>query len=81
MNDKLEIKRELTNARVNKYRKLKRTESQQLNSSMQDDPPEEMQNKQVKENNAERKRTKERSRRFREKKRLNVLKSALHMVS
>ena len=52
------------------------TESQQLNSSMQDDPTDEMQNKQVKENNAERKRAmaKERSRRFREKKRLNVLK-------
>ena len=38
---------------------------------MQDDPTEEMQNKQVKENNAERKRAmaKEPSRRFREKKR------------
>ena len=68
----MKIKRELTNARVKKYRKKKCTESQQLNSSMQDDPSEEMQNKQVKENNVERKRTmaKERSRRFREKKRL-----------
>ena len=50
---------------------------------MQDDPTEEMQNKQVKENNAERKRAmaKERSRRFREDKRLNVLKSVHHEVS
>ena len=57
--------------------KKKCSESQQLNSSMQDDPTEEMQNKQVKENNAERKTAmaKERSRRFREKKRLNVLNS------
>jgi hypothetical protein len=78
MNDKLKIKRELTNARVKKYRKKKCTESQQLNSSMQDDPTEEMQNKQVKENNAERKRS---MARFREKKRLNVLKSVHHMVS
>jgi hypothetical protein len=54
INDKLKIKRELTNVRVKKYRKKKCTESQQLNSSMQDDPIEEMQNKQVKENNAER---------------------------
>ena len=63
--------------RVKKYRKKKCTEFQQLNSSMQ-----EIQNKQVKENNAERKRamTKERSRKFRENKRLNVLKS-VHMVS
>ena len=38
-------KRELANARVKKYRKKKCTESQQLNSSMQDDPTEEMQNK------------------------------------
>ena len=68
---------------MKKYSKKKCTESQQLNSSMQDDPTEEMQNKQVKENNAERKRAmaKERSRRFREKKRLNVLKSVHHMVS
>ena len=67
---------------VKKYRKKKCTESEQLNSLMQDDPTEEMQNKQVKENNAERKRamTKERSRKFRENKRLNVLKS-VHMVS
>ena len=34
----------------NEYRKKKCTESQQLNSSMQDDPTEEMQNKQVKGN-------------------------------
>ena len=47
---------ELTNARVKKYRKKKCTESQQLNSSMQDDPTEEMHYKEVKENNAERKR-------------------------
>ena len=41
-----------------------------------------MQNKQVKENNAERKRAmaKERSRSFREKKRLNVLKSVYHVA-
>ena len=79
----MKIKNELTNARVKKYRKNKCTESQQLNSSMQDDPTEEMQNKQVKENNAERKRAmaKERSRRFREKKRPNVLKSVHHVVS
>ena len=56
INDKLKIKRELTNARVKKYRKKNCTESQQLNSSMHDNPTEEMQNKQVKENNAERKR-------------------------
>ena len=56
INDKLEIKRELTNARVKKYRKKKCTESQQLNFSVQDCPTEEMQNKQVKQNNAERKR-------------------------
>ena len=50
---------------------------------MQDDPTEEMQNKQGEETNAERKRAmaKERSRRFREKKRLNVLKSVHHVVS
>ena len=66
----------MTNARVKKYRKKKCTESQQLNSSMQDDPTEEMQNKQVKEKRAM---AKERSR-FREKKRLNVLKS-VHVVS
>ena len=66
------MKIKLTKARVKKYRKKKCTESQQLNSSMQDDPTEEMQNKQVKENNAEQKRgmAKERSRRFRENKRL-----------
>ena len=79
----MKIKRELTNAHVKKYRKKKCTESQQLNSSMLDDPKEEMKNKRVKENNAERKRAmaKERSRRFREKKRLNVLKSVHHVVS
>ena len=68
---------------MKKYRKKKCTESQQLNYSMQDDPTEEMQNKQVKENNAERKRemAKERSRKFREKKRLNVLKFVHHGVS
>ena len=42
INDKLKIKKELTNARVKKYRKKKCTESQQLNSWMQDDPTEEM---------------------------------------
>ena len=49
---------------------------------MQDDPTEEMQNKQVQQNNNERKRAmaKERSRRFREKNRLNVLKSVHHVV-
>ena len=79
----MKIKRELTNARVKKYGKKKCTESQQLNSSMQDDATEEMQNKHVKEINAERKRAmaKERSRRFREKKRLNILKSVHRVVS
>ena len=43
INDKLKIKLKLTNARVKKYRKKKYTESQQLNSSMQDNPTEEMQ--------------------------------------
>ena len=66
---------------MKKYRKKKCTESQQLNSSTQDDPTEEIQNKQVKENNAEQKRAKEPSRRFRDKKRLNALKSVHHMVS
>ena len=67
-NDNLKIKRELTNARVKKCNK-KCTESQQLNSLMQDDPSEVMQNKQFKENNVKGKRAmaKERSRRFREK--------------
>ena len=37
---------------MKEYRKRNCTESQQLNSSMQDDPTEEMQNKQVKENNS-----------------------------
>ena len=78
INNKLKTKRELTNARVKKHRETKYTESQQLNSLMQGDPTEEMQNKQVKENNAERKRS---MARFREKKRLNVLKSVHHMVS
>ena len=83
INDKLKIKREFTNARVNKkYRKKKCTESQQRNSSMQDDPTEEMQNKQVKENNAKRKRAMAKERpRFREQKRLNFLKSVHHVVS
>ena len=59
------------------------TESQKLNSSMQDHPTEEIQNKQVKENNVERKRAmaKERWRRFREKKRLNVLKPVRNVVA
>ena len=78
----MKTKRELTSARVKKYRKNKCTESQQLNSSMQDGSTEEMQSMQVKENNAERKKSmaKERSR-FREKKRLNVIKSVHHVVS
>ena len=77
------MKSKLTNSRVKKYRKKMCTESQKLNSAMQDDPTEELQNKQVKENNVKRKRAmvKERSRRFREKKRLNVLKSVHHEVS
>ena len=68
---------------MKKSRKKKCSESQQLNSSIQDDPTEEMRNKQVKENDAERKRAmaKERSKRFREKKRLNVLNSVHHVVS
>jgi len=62
IDDKLKRKRELANARMKKY---------------QDDPTEKVQNKQVEENNAERKRVmaKERLKRFRAKKRLNVLKS------
>ena len=50
---------------------------------MQDDPTEEMQNKQVKNNNAERNRAmaNELSGRFREKKRLYVLKSVHYVVS
>ena len=70
----MKIKREFTNARVKKFSKKKCTESQQVSSSMQDGTTEEMQDKQVKENNAELKRAmaKERSRRFREKKRLTV---------
>jgi hypothetical protein len=72
----------LANAGVKKYRKKKCTESQQLNSAMQDDTTEEMKNKQVKENNAERKRAmkNEHSRRFHEKKCLNVLKSVHRVV-
>ena len=67
---------------MKKYRKKKYTEYQQLNSAMQDDPTEEMQNKKVKENNAEQKTAiaKERSRRSREKKRINVLKSVHHVI-
>ena len=63
INDKLKIKMELTNARVKKYCKKKCTEYQQLNSSIQDDRTKKMQNKQLKENNTERKRAmaKERS--------------------
>ena len=53
INDKLKIKMKLTNALVRKYSTEKCTESQQLNSSIQDDSTKEMQNKQVKENNAE----------------------------
>ena len=64
----------MTNAHVKKYHKKKCTESQQLNYSMQDDPTEEMENKQVKENNAEL------SRRFCEKQHLNVLKPVHHVV-
>ena len=83
INDKLKIKRELNNACVKKYCKKKCTESQQLNSLMQDDPTKEMQNKQVKENNNKQKRAmaNERLRRFHDKKRLNVLKSVHHVVS
>ena len=60
----MKIKTELTNARVKKYRKMKYTECQQLHSSIQDDPIEEMKNKQVKENNAERKEQWQRKVRF-----------------
>jgi len=82
IDDKLKRKRELTNARMKKHRRKKRTESQQLKLSMQDNPTEEVQNKQVEENNAERKRAmaKERSKRYRAKKRLNALKTDHHMV-
>ena len=68
---------------MKKYRKKKCTESQQLNSSMQDDPIKKMQNNQVNKYNAEREGAmeKERSRRFHEKKSLNVLKSVHHVVS
>ena len=74
INGKLKIKRELTNVHVKKYCKKKCIESQQLNSSMQDDSTEKMKNKQVKENNAKRKRAMAKKRlRFREKKRLKNL--------
>ena len=53
INEKLKIKSDLTNELVKKYRKKKHTESQQLNSSMQDGPTVEMRNKQTKQNNAE----------------------------
>ena len=68
---------------MKKYRNKKCTESHQLNSSMQDDTTKKMQNKQVKENNAERKRVmaKERLSRFQENKHLNALKSVHHVVS
>lgn len=79
---KLQRKRELNNARVKNYRKRKRMESQQLNSSMQDDPNEEMESMRVQEKIAERKKAmaKERSRRYREKKRLNALQSVHDVV-
>lgn len=77
IDNKLQRKRELTNARVKNYRKRKRMESQQLNSSMQDDPNEEMESMRVQEKIAEWKKAmaKERSRRYREKKHLNALQS------
>lgn len=77
--DKLKRKRELTKARVTKCRKKKQVESQVLNSSMQDDPSEEVQ---IQEKIAERKKAiaKECSKRYREKKRLNALKSVHHAV-
>ena len=49
INDKLKIKRELTNAYVKKYCKKKCTESQQLNSSLQHDPTEECKTSKLKE--------------------------------
>jgi len=57
-------------------------ESQQLNFSMQDDPNEEMESMRVQEKIAERKKamTKERSKRYREKKRLNALQSVHYEV-
>jgi hypothetical protein len=48
INDKLKIKRKLTNVLLKKYRRKTCTESQQPNSLMQDDPTEEIQHKQVK---------------------------------
>ncbi|CAH1123022.1 unnamed protein product [Ceutorhynchus assimilis] len=71
--DKLKRKRELTNARVKKYRERKQIEYQRLNSSKQEDP-------RVQSKIAERKKamSKERSRRYRERKRL--LKSVHHVV-
>ncbi|GBP71338.1 hypothetical protein EVAR_57722_1 [Eumeta japonica] len=82
IDDKLKRKRELNNARVKKHREKRRTESQQLNFLMRNDPTKQMQNKQVKDNCAERKRAmaKERSRRYREKKRLNVLKPVHYVI-
>ena len=83
INNKLKIKREMTTVCVKKYCKKNCTESQQLYSLMQNDPTKEMQNKQVKENNSKLERAtmaKERSRRFREKKRPNVLKYVHHVV-
>ena len=64
---------------MKKYHKKKCTESQQLNSLMQNEG---MKNQQVKEDDAERKRAmaNKLSRRFREKKHLNVLKSVHHVV-
>ena len=48
INDKLEIKRKLNNVCVKKFRKKKYTKSQQLNSSMKDDPTKEMQTSKLK---------------------------------
>lgn len=57
-------------------------ESQQLNSSIQDDPNEEMESMRVQEKIAERKKAmaKERSRIYSEKKRLNALQSVHDVV-
>jgi len=82
IDDKLQRKRELTITRVKHYRKRKRMESQQLNSSMQDDPNEEMESMRVQEKIAKRKKSmaKERSRIYSEKKRLNALQSIHDVV-
>ena len=40
----LKMKRKLTNVRVKKYRRKKCTESEQMNSSMHDDPTQEIEN-------------------------------------